>query len=94
MRNLPAPRRRGGWPRNWKIHYTPKHGSWLNMAEIELSILARQCLGERMEDKPMLRREVATWEAGRNQEHCRTDWQFTAADARVNLKRLYPSVQT
>lgn len=77
-----------------EIHYTPKHGSWLNMAEIELSILGRQCLGERMEDKPMLKREVAAWQAKRNQKHCRTDWHFTAADARVRLKRLYPSIQT
>jgi hypothetical protein len=77
-----------------EIHHTPKHGSWLNMAEIELSVLGRQCLDERMEDKPTLAREVAAWEAKRNQKHCRVDWQFTAADARVKLKRLYPSVQT
>jgi hypothetical protein len=75
-----------------EIHYTPKHGSWLNMAEIELSVLGRQCLDERMEDKPMLKRQVAAWEAKRNQKHCRVDWQFTAADARVKLKRLYPSI--
>ena len=77
-----------------EIHHTPKHGSWLNMAEIELSILGRQCLDERMEDKPTLKREAAAWEAKRNQKHCRVDWQFTAANARVKLKRLYPSVQT
>jgi hypothetical protein len=77
-----------------EIHYTPKHGSWLNMAEIELSVLGRQCLGERMEDKPALTRQVACWEATRNQRHCRVDWQFTTANARVKLKRLYPSVQT
>ena len=76
-----------------EIHHTPKHGSWLNMAEIELSVLGRQCLDERMEDRPTLQREVAAWEAQRNQKHCRADWQFTAADARVKLKRLYPSVQ-
>jgi hypothetical protein len=76
-----------------EIHYTPKHGSWLNMAEIELSVLGRQCLDERMEDKPTLVQEVAAWEAKRNQKHCRVDWQFTAADARIRLKRLYPSVQ-
>jgi hypothetical protein len=77
-----------------EIHYTPKHGSWLNMAEIELSVLGRQCLGERMEDKPTLKQQVARWEAKRNQKHCRVDWQFTTADARVKLKRLYPSVET
>jgi len=76
-----------------EVHYTPKHGSWLNMAEIELSVLGRQCLGDRMEDKPALSQQVATWTARRNQQHCRVDWQFTTADARVKLKRLYPSVQ-
>lgn len=75
-----------------EVHHTPKHGSWLNMAEIELSVLGRQCLDERMEDKPQLKRHVAAWEATRNQKHCRVDWRFTAADARVKLKRLYPSV--
>jgi hypothetical protein len=76
-----------------EIHYTPKHGSWLNMAEIELSVLSRQCLKERMEDKPTLKHETATWEAQRNRKHRGVDWQFTTADARVKLKRLYPSVQ-
>jgi hypothetical protein len=76
-----------------EIHYTPKHGSWLNMAEIELSVLSRQCLHERTEDKPTLQQQVAAWEADRNQNACRVDWQFTAADARVKLKRLYPSIQ-
>jgi len=78
--------------RKLEIHYTPKHGSWLNMAEIELSVLARQCLGERMEDKPTLVREVAAWEADRNQRKVGIDWRFTTADARIKLKRLYPSV--
>ena len=75
-----------------EIHHTPGHGSWLNIAEIELSVLARQCLGERMEDKPTLARAVAAWEAKRNQGQRRVDWQFSTADARVKLKRLYPSV--
>jgi hypothetical protein len=79
--------------RKLEIHYTPKHGSWLNMAEIELSVLSRQCLGERMEDKATLKQEVAAWQTKRNQKHCRVDWRFTTADARVKLKRLYPSVQ-
>lgn len=76
-----------------EFHYTPKHGSWLNMAEIELSVLARQCLARRIPDKEILRREVAAWEEQRNQEFRRVDWQFTAADARVKLKRLYPLIQ-
>ena len=76
-----------------EIHYTPKHGSWLNMAEIELSVLTRQCLDRRIPDKETLTREVAAWEKERNQRVCKVDWQFTAKDARVKLKRLYPSTQ-
>lgn len=70
--------------------YTPKHGSWLNMAEIELSVLARQCLDRRISDMTTLRREVAAWEEGRNAAAVKVDWQFTTADARTKLKRLYP----
>jgi uncharacterized small protein (DUF1192 family) len=73
-------------------HYTPKHGSWLNMAECELSVLSTQCLDRRIADKPTLTEEVAAWEAHRNKNHAKADWQFTTADARVKLKRLYPSV--
>jgi uncharacterized small protein (DUF1192 family) len=73
-------------------HYTPKHGSWLNMAEIELSVLSTQCLDRRIPDKAMLTEEVAAWEAERNKRHVKADWQFTTADARVKLKRLYPSI--
>jgi uncharacterized small protein (DUF1192 family) len=73
-------------------HYTPKHGSWLNMAEIELSVLSTQCLDRRIPDKAMLTEEVAAWEAERNNKHPKADWQFTTADARVKLKRLYPSI--
>jgi hypothetical protein len=76
-----------------EIHYTPKHGSWLNMAEIELSVLGRQCLAERAEDKAALAAQVAAWQRTRNRRHCKVDWRFTAADARIKLKRLYPSVQ-
>ena len=76
-----------------EIHYTPKHGSWLNMAEVELSVLSRQCLDRRIPDKAELRTQVSAWQDERNQKHCRMDWQFTAADARVKLKRLYPSVK-
>lgn len=74
------------------IHYTPKHGSWLNMAEIELSVLARQCLDRRIPDADTLKQEVATWQARRNQQSRKIEWQFTTEDARIKLKRLYPSV--
>ena len=77
-----------------EIHYTPKHGSWLNMAEIELAAMSKQCLDERMEDKPALAREVAAWQAPRNDQRIGADWRFTTADARIKLKHLYPSVQT
>jgi DDE superfamily endonuclease len=73
-----------------EIHYTPKHGSWLNMAEIELSVLARQCLNRRLGDRVTLECEVAAWEDARNGAASAIDWQFTTADARIKLKRLYP----
>jgi hypothetical protein len=73
-------------------HYTPKHGSWLNMAESELSVLSGQCLDRRIPDKQTLTDEVAAWEDSRNKKHVKTDWQFTTADARVKLKRLYPAM--
>jgi hypothetical protein len=72
--------------------YTPKHGSWLNMAEIELSILSRQCLDRRIPDFETLKREVEAWQSDRNHEETWVDWRFTTADARVKLHRLYPSV--
>ena len=75
-----------------EIHHTPKHGSWLNMAEIELSVLARQCLDERMESQEKLAREVAAWQQARNAATCKVDWRFTTADARIKLKRLYPVI--
>ena len=74
-------------------HYTPRHGSWLNVAELELSVLARQCLGRRIPDMAALRREVAAWERERNAAVVRVDWQFATADARTKLKRLYPSLE-
>jgi hypothetical protein len=74
-----------------EIHHTPKHGSWLNMAETELSILSRQCLDRRLDDRDLMAREVAVWEATRNAAVARIDWQFKTADARIKLKRLYPS---
>jgi hypothetical protein len=73
-----------------EIHYTPKHGSWLNMAEIELSVLGRQCLDRRIAGKATLVREVAEWERARNAAGTGINWRFTAADARIKLKRLYP----
>jgi hypothetical protein len=74
-----------------EIHYTPKHGSWLNMAEIELSALAEQCLERRLPDQGTLGREVEGWEQERNARAATIDWRFTTADARVKLKHLYPS---
>ena len=74
-------------------HYTPKHGSWLDMAEIELSILGRQCLSRRINNVDDLRREVKTWETARDAAATKANWQFTTADARIKLKRLYPSVE-
>ena len=76
-----------------EIHYTPKHGSWLNMAEIELGVMARQCIGHRMPDRESLAAQVRAWTAVRNRSHCRVDWRFTTSDARVKLKRLYPSIE-
>jgi hypothetical protein len=76
-----------------EIHYTPKHGSWLNMAETELSVLSRQCLDRRIDNKEFLTQEVATWETNRNQACTKIDWRFTTDDARIKLKRLYPSYQ-
>jgi len=73
-------------------HYTPKHGSWLDMAESELGVLFSQCLDRRIPDHQMLKEEVAAWEAERNRKHDKADWQFTTADARVKLKRLYPAL--
>jgi hypothetical protein len=76
-----------------RIHYTPKHGSWLNMAEIELSVLERQCLDRRIGDQETLRRETAAWAGERNQRAARMEGQFTTADARIKLKHLYPSLK-
>jgi hypothetical protein len=76
-----------------EIHYTPKHGSWLNIAEIELGILSRQCLARRIDSPTVLKKEVATWQRHRNRTCGTVDWQFTTKDARKKLKRLYPSVQ-
>jgi hypothetical protein len=77
-----------------EIHHTPKHGSWLNMAEIELAVLATQCLDRRIDSRGGLEREVATWEEERNERQVEVVWQFTTADARIKLRRLYPAIQT
>lgn len=76
-----------------EIHYTPKHGSWLNIAEIELSVLSRQCLDQRIPDRDTLIREVKAWETRRNAACASVQWRFTTADARVKLKQLYPSIE-
>jgi hypothetical protein len=73
-----------------EIHYTPKHGSWLNMAEIEISHLSRQCLDKRIPDKKAIEKEVKAWENYRNNTPSKIDWQFTTDDARIKLKSLYP----
>ena len=75
-----------------EIHYTPKHGSWLDMAELELSVLGRQCLDDRFPDQPTLTAAVAAWETERNASRATIDWRFTTADARIKLKHLYPSI--
>jgi hypothetical protein len=77
----------------FEVHYTPKHGSWLNVAEIELSVLARQCLDRRIGSAEELEREVAAWEQERNERAIEVRWRFTTADARIKLHRLYPSLQ-
>ena len=75
-----------------ELHYTPKHGSWLNMAEIEIGVLSRQCLSQYIPEKDLMRTEVAAWEQKRNQANATVDWQFTTADARIKLKKLYPEI--
>jgi hypothetical protein len=75
-----------------EIHYTPKHGSWLNMAEIELSVLSNQCLNRRIPDMMQMQHEVAVWEESRNNRNSKINWQFTADNARIKLLRLYPKL--
>jgi hypothetical protein len=79
--------------RKLEFHYTPKHGSWLNMAEIELSVLGRECLDQRIADRETLREVVGAWEAARNAARATIRWQFTTADARIKLERLYPCIE-
>jgi len=81
------------WGKERSEAVTPEHGSWLNMAEIELSVLHRQCLSRRIEDVPSLEREVAAWQNERNAAQATIDWQFTTNDARIKLRRLYPTLK-
>jgi hypothetical protein len=78
----------------FEFHYTPKHGSWLNMAEIELGVLIRQCLSRRIAEKAVLEREVNAWQNDRNTKVVKVDWRFTTANARIKLKQLYPSISS
>jgi ribosomal protein S13 len=75
-----------------EIHYTPKHGSWLDMAEIEIGVLIEQCLDDRIPDEANLCREIAAWQQARNGQRATVNWQFTTTDARTKLKRLYPVI--
>ena len=77
-----------------EFHFTPKHGSWLNMAEIEFSVFSKQCLARRIANEETLKREIAALEAQRNQAHATIDWRFSTKEARVKLQHLYPSVST
>ena len=77
----------------FEVHHTPKHGSWLNVAEIELSVLSRQCLDRRIESTEELLKELEPWSEERNDRGIGVDWRFTTADARIKLRRLYPAVQ-
>ena len=79
--------------RRLELHHTPKHGSWLNIAEVELSALTKQCLKRRIPDKQVLRRQTHAWARERNARQTGVDWQFTTDDARIRLKRLYPQIQ-
>lgn len=88
---FPAAEARRLW-RKLEVHYTPKHGSWLNMAEIELGILTGQCLRRRIPDQATLAHQTAAWERARNARPTTISWRFTTADARIKLKRLYPSL--
>ena len=76
-----------------ELHYTPKHGSWLNMAEIEFGVLQRQCLDRRISDQQTLRKEISAWLQRRNAEAVNVNWRFTTDDARIKLRRLYPSIE-
>jgi hypothetical protein len=76
-----------------EFHYTPKHGSWLNMAEIEIGVMNRQCLNRRIDNRQVVANEVAAWEEQRNQDEATVQWTFTVSDARVKLSKIYPSLE-
>ncbi len=80
------------WDR-FEFVYTPKHGSWLNMAEIELNVLTGQCLNRRIDDIAVVRKEVVAWQNFRNNKNAKVNWQFTTEDARIKLSRLYPTLE-
>ena len=88
---FPPARAKALWDR-FEFVYTPKHGSWLNVAEVELNVLIRQCLNRRLDSIEVLRAEVAAWQAARDQIHATVNWQFSTPDARIKLKRLYPTL--
>ena len=81
------------WDR-FEFVYTPKHGSWLNMAEIELNVLTGQCLNRRIDDIAVVRKEVMAWQKFRNNKNAKVNWQFTTDDARIKLSRLYPTIES
>lgn len=87
---FPPERAKALWDR-FEFVYTPKHGSWLNMAEIEINVMIGQCLNRRIDSIEKIRSEVAAWQSQRDQLNAKIDWQFTAKDARIKLKRLYPT---
>ena len=87
-----SPREARALAKRLDIHYTPKHGSWLNMAEIELSVLSSQCLNRRLADMTIMQEEITAWQRDRNNRQGKIDWQFTSSDARVRLRRLYPTI--
>jgi hypothetical protein len=89
---FPPDKAKAMWDR-FEFVYTPKHGSWLNMAEIELNVLTGQCLKRRMDDIEFVRKEVLAWENNRNNKNAKVNWQFTTEDARIKLVRLYPTLE-
>ena len=89
---FPPARAKALWDR-FEFVYTPKHGSWLNVAEVELNVMVRQCLNRRIDSIDALRAEVAAWQQSRDRSHAKVDWQFTTDDARIKLKRLYPTLE-
>jgi len=91
--SFPPDKAKALWDR-FQFVYTPKHGSWLNMAEIELNVLTGQCLKRRIDDIEIVKREVAAWQKARNNKGAKVNWQFTAEDARIKLRRLYPTLDS